>query len=210
MRMKIVKRVLVLFITGAAISILAACGPFNGMFGGAGEKPIGKEAAAEALNESLEGLSYDTSFQREADIDGIKCYLYTAVKDGKESEELLAVNAVSGEVMAYDPESGKLLSFDRSAFFVDDGETPLSWDGEFECTPYSLVLMPADDQSFEFEFKKGGESLLYDIARVSDSDTHKAEGESEGTKVTFIQKNGSIEVKCDGDLTEIAGVYELK
>lgn len=191
--------------------ILAACGYFTGFSGKTVEKKIGREAADGALAE-LSGLQYETSFSKEADIDGVKCYLYTAVKDEKASEQLLAVNAISGEVMAYDPAKKKLIPIDRSDFASEEEDYPVSWDGEYGNSTYLLVLMPADDNSFEFEITKQGEkeSLFYDFAQVKDGKKNEALCETDGATVTFKHGKDSIEVQGTGEAAAFSGTYTFK
>ncbi len=195
-------RISVLFITGAAVLLLAACGGFMGQK----EKKIERKAAEAALEERLQGLGVETSFEREASIDGVDCYLYTSFKENAETRQLLAVHALSGEVMVYDPDKDKLLPFDSFEYYENDGSEPASWDGEYVLSPYTLTLEPADANSFEFYFIKDGEEVLSGMAYVEGSDLRKAVSKADG--LTFLWKKDAIEVKAEGENSGLSGDYK--
>ncbi len=203
------KKLITYFLIGAAGLILAACGKVKG----SSEKDIGRKTADEALEEKVQGIEgLETVFKEEKDIDGVTCYLYTSKMDGRELRQLLAVGAISGEVMVYDPDKNKVLGFDRFEYATEDEDAPASWDGEFYKSPYSLLLMPADDNSFEFELTKDGEDepMVFGMAKVSEGKSKEAVCEKEGLALTFIYSKDGIEIKGTGKAAGVSGKYVLR
>ncbi len=171
---------------------------------------IEEKEAAKILGEKLSSLGLKGEFSEFTEVDEVDVFLYSVVNnDGKESDEMLAVNAVSGEVMVYDPAKDKLLPYERFSMLKDKSSERVSWDGGFYLAPRTVTLMPADDNSFEFTITKDGskEPEFFGVAYTGKED-REAEYEENGLKITFIMSGDSLEIKEEGKKAGISGVYE--
>ena len=172
---------------------------------------IERKEADGYISAKLKDLGVRAVFSEETEVDEVDVFLYSVVNnEGEDTDQMLAVNAVSGEVMVYDPDKDKLLPFERFSYLTDKGSEPVSWDGEFYLAPRTLTLMPADDNSFEFTFAEDGkkETEVFGVAYVKGEDGRKAEYEEDGQKLTFIMGSGSLEIKEEGKKSGLSGVYE--
>ncbi|MCR4589689.1 MAG: hypothetical protein K5668_02620 [Lachnospiraceae bacterium] len=211
----------------AAVTVLTACGGEKKNDQGevlpkideesteesVGEKPevIERDEALKALEEKLEGTGCRAVFSKKAEVDEVDCYLYSVVNnDGEEPEQMLAVNAVSGEVMVYDSESESLLPFDRFEYYKDDGKGPVSWDSVYYLAPFKVSLMPADDTSFEFSITKDGskKAELTGVADVSSDSPKEAFYEDGNLSLTFVNNGETLEIRDKGKKSGFAGKYE--
>ena len=172
---------------------------------------IDQDTADKILEEKLQDAECHAIFSEYTDVDDVHCFLYSVVnKNEEELSQMLAVNAVSGEVLVYDADNDKLLPYDRFEFYVDDGNGPVSWDGKYYLSPRTVTLMPADDNSFEFSIKKDKEKEpnLEGVASVSGEDTHEAIYEDEDISLTFVYKGDTLEIRDNGNISGVAGIYE--
>ncbi len=176
------------------------------------EEEIEQSEADKILKEKLKGLDCNVIFSKFTRLDEVDCYLYSVVnKDEEKSDQMLAVNAVSGEVMVYDPDSDSLQSFDRFEYYEDDGSSPANWDASYYLSPRTVTLMPADDNSFEFSVKKDDvkEPELEGIARVSSNNLKEAVYEKDKVSLTFVNKGDTLEIKDNGNKSGFAGIYTM-
>ncbi len=174
---------------------------------------IGQETADEILENCLSDLKCRAIFSEYTDIDDISVYLYSVVDENNEElDQMLAVSAVSGEVMVYDTDNDRLLPYDRFKYYIDDGKSPASWDSSYYLSPRTVNLEPADDNSFEFSIIKDNkdEPELTGVAYVSQDDTHEAvyENEDEDVSLTFVNKGDTLEIRDNGNISGVAGIYE--
>ena len=174
---------------------------------------IGQETADEILENCLSDLKCRAIFSEYTDIDDISVYLYSVVDENNEElDQMLAVSAVSGEVMVYDTDNDRLLPYDRFKYYIDDGKSPASWDSSYYLSPRTVNLEPADDNSFEFSITKDNkdEPELTGVAYVSQDDTHEAvyENEDEDVSLTFVNKGDTLEIRDNGNISGVAGIYE--
>ncbi len=171
---------------------------------------IDQDAADTFLSDELEGMDCHAIFSEYTEVDGVDVYLYSVVnKEEEELDQMLAVNAVSGEVMVYDYDNEKLLSFDRFKFYKDDDGAPVSWDSKYYLDPRTVELMPADDASFEFRIIKDGnkEPELEGVAKISSGDDHEAVFEEDKVSLTFVNKGDTLEIRDNGNISGMAGIY---
>ncbi|MCR5024158.1 MAG: hypothetical protein K6A90_07495 [Lachnospiraceae bacterium] len=174
---------------------------------------IEQETADEILENCLADLKCRAIFSEYTDIDDISVYLYSVVDENNEElDQMLAVSAVSGEVMVYDTDNDRLLPYDRFKYYIDDGKSPASWDSSYYLPPRTVNLEPADDNSFEFSIIKDNkdEPELTGVAYVSQDDTHEAvyENEDENVSLTFVNKGDTLEIRDNGNISGVAGIYE--
>lgn len=174
---------------------------------------IEQETADEILENCLSDLKCRAIFSEYTDIDDISVYLYSVVDENNEElDQMLAVSAVSGEVMVYDTDNDRLLPYDRFKYYIDDGKSPASWDSSYYLSPRTVKLEPADDNSFEFSIIKDNkdEPELTGVAYVSQDDTHEAvyENEDENVSLTFVNKGDTLEIRDNGNISGVAGIYE--
>ena len=171
---------------------------------------IDQNSADKYLSEKLDQLDCRAVFSEYTEVDGVDVYLYSVVnKKEEELDQMLAVNAVSGEVMVYDYDKDKLLPFDRFEYYVDDGQGEVSWDSKYYLDPRTVELLPADDNSFEFTIKKNGDSKieLEGVASVDGSKKNEAVYEDEKVSLTFVNKGDTLEIRDNGNISGIAGIY---
>lgn len=172
---------------------------------------IDQDTADKILEEKLQDAGCRAIFSEYTDVDDVYCFLYSVVNDKQEElDQMLAVNAISGEVVVYDAENDKLLPYDRFELYQDDGKGPVSWDGKYYLTPRTVELMPADDNSFEFTITKDEEEKprLEGVAAVNGDDTHEATYEDEDISLTFVYKGDTLEIRDNGNISGVAGIYE--
>ncbi|MCR4589217.1 MAG: hypothetical protein K5668_00155 [Lachnospiraceae bacterium] len=221
------KKIRLLLILAAAGIMLAACGTQEKENKEAEKKPteettteaaeevpeideIDQDAADSYLEEKLEGLECHAIFSEYTEVDGVDVYLYSVVnKEEEELDQMLAVNAVSGEVMVYDYDNDKLLNFDRFQYYDDKGDGPVSWDSKYYLEPRTVEFMPADDNSFEFSIIKDDDSEpeLEGVARIDEGDNHEAVYEDSDVSLTFVNKGDTLEIRDNGNISGMAGIY---
>ena len=171
---------------------------------------IDQDAADKCLEEKLEGLGCHAIFSEYNEVDGVDVYLYSVVNnEDEELDQMLAVNAVSGEVMVYDNDKDKLLPFERFEYYEDKGDPPVNWDSAYYLDPRRVELMPADDRSFEFSITKEGEEEpeLSGVAEVKADNTHEALYEDDSVSLTFVNKGDTLEIRDNGNISGLAGIY---
>ena len=217
------------FILLAAVTVLTACrgkeknnGEVLPKIGETGTEESGEEdgtesdkieqdTADELLKEKLNGTGCKAVFSEYTEVDEVDCYLYSVVnKDEEEAEQMLAVNAISGEVMVYDSDSDSILPFERFQYYTDDGEGQVSWDSEYYSAPFKVSLLPADDTSFEFTITKDGskDPALTGIGRVSSDKSKEAVYEDGSLSLTFVNNGETLEIREEGKKSGFAGKYE--
>lgn len=170
-----------------------------------------QDSADAILEEKLQGTECRAIFSEYRDVDGVDVYLYSVVnKDERELDQMLAVNAISGEVVVYNPDTDKLLGYDRFEYYVDDGDNPVSWDSEYYLEPRTVELMPADDNSFEFTITKDEESEpeLSGVAEVKPGSKREALYEDDKLSLTFVNQGSTLEIRDNGNISGLAGIYE--
>ena len=172
---------------------------------------IDQDTADKILEEKLRDAGCRAIFSEYADVNDEHCFLYSVVnKDEEELTQMLAVNAVSGEVLVYDADEDRLLPYDRFEFYVDDGSAPASWDGKYYLAPRTVELMPADDNSFEFTITKDEADApqLEGVAGVSSDNNHEAVYEDKDLSLTFVNKGDTLEIRDNGNVSGVAGIYD--
>ena len=220
------KKIRILLILAAAGIMLAACGAKKEEKRQLPEIPteeteeaseeeieieeIDQDAADKCLEEKLEGLGCHAIFSEYNEVDGVDVYLYSVVNnEDEELDQMLAVNAVSGEVMVYDNDKDKLLPFERFEYYEDKGDAPVNWDSAYYLDPRRVELMPADDRSFEFSITKEGEEEpeLSGVAEVKADNTREAVYEDDSVSLTFVNKGDTLEIRDNGNISGLAGIY---
>jgi len=170
---------------------------------------IDQDSADKFLSEKLDGLDCRAVFSEYTEVDGVDVYLYSVVnKKEEELDQMLAVNAVSGEVMVFDFDHDKLLPFERFEYYVDNGSGKVSWDSSYYLDPRTVELNPADDNSFEFTIKKKGEDKaeLEGVAAVTGK-KNEAVYEDDRLSLTFVNKGDTLEIRDNGNISGLAGIY---
>jgi len=171
---------------------------------------IDQDSADKFLSEKLDELDCRAVFSEYSEVDGVDVYLYSVVnKKEVELDQMLAVNAVSGEVMVYDYDNDKLLPFERFEYYVDSGSGEVGWDSKYYLEPRTVELMPADDNSFEFTIKKKGEEKpeLEGVAAVDPGKKNEAVYEDDKVSLTFLNKGDTLEISDNGNISGLAGIY---
>ena len=83
---------------------------------------ISQEDADNLINEKLAGKICTPVFSEVAAIDGENYYTYTVLDENEEEmEQMLVVNAVSGEVFVYNIEENTIFDFNTIVMFVSYG-----------------------------------------------------------------------------------------
>ncbi|SFK74599.1 hypothetical protein SAMN05216390_10387 [Lachnospiraceae bacterium KH1T2] len=220
------KKNVVIALMGAMLLSLSACGTTKNAT--STEASVSTEASAESeesteeeeeepdeiaqtdadalLSEKLDGLDcqavfFDLEFINEHDY-----YTYSIVnKDGDELDQMLAVDAVSGEVYVYDTDDEEIRDFSEFELYDPEKDVKVDWEGTYELDGMTVVLSPADDSSFEFKFTKNDEKQLEGVAQVSDN---KGEYSDDEVSLTFeFTKDGSLKISNKGNINEFAGIY---
>ena len=171
---------------------------------------IDQDTADANLSEKLDELDCRAIFSEYKEVDGVDVYLYSVVnKKEEELDQMLAVNAVSGEVMVYDADNDRLLPFDRFEYYKDTGNAPVSWDSKYYLDPRTVELLPADDNSFEFKITKDGDTKpeLEGVAGVESGKKNEAVYEDEKVSLTFVNKGDTLEIRDNGNISGLAGIY---
>lgn len=171
---------------------------------------IDQDAADKALAEKLEGLGCRTVFSEYTEADGVDVYVYSVVnKKEEELDEMLAVNAVSGEVMVYDLDNEKLLPFESFSLLNDNRNAAVSWDARYYLKPRTIELMPADDNSFEFTVTKDGvkEPELFGVAEIDKDKKNEAVYDDGKVSLTFTNRGDTLEISEKGNSGGVAGIY---
>lgn len=155
--------------------------------------------------EKLEGTKANAIYNDLEDVNDKNYYTYSVVDaDGNELDQMLAVDAVSGEVYAYDFDNEELADFSTFSLY-NPQNAEVSWSGTFTLDKMQVTLDPADDNAFEFEFTKDGEVVNQGVAQVNGN---KASYENDEVSLTFeFESDGSLKVEDSGNINSCAGIY---
>ena len=169
---------------------------------------ISEEDANHLLEEKLDGLGCSAIFDSETDIDENDYYTYTIIdSDDNELEQMLAVDAVSGEVYVYDMDEDKISDFKNFSLYNPEKDVEISWEGDFKLDDMTVSLEPADTNSFEFVFKDAdGNNVFAGVAEISGN---SAGYEDDDVSLTFsFEVDGSLKIANNGNINAYAGIYQ--
>ena len=165
---------------------------------------ISQEDADILIQEKLAGKNCEPIYSDTSYIDDENYYTYTVLDaSGEEMAQMLAVNAVSGEVYVYDIDSNTVFDFSRFELYNSESDEPVSWEGSFKSGKMTLALEPGGEDYFEFTFSGGKE-----LTGVADAEGRIAEYEDDNIALEFISGSGTIEVKDRGAESGFAGTYK--
>ncbi len=168
---------------------------------------ISKEDANSLLEEKLDGLGCSAIFDTETMVDEDYYYTYTVLdSEENEMEQMLAVNAVSGEVYVYDLEKDEISDFKNFELYNPERDAEVSWEGSFKLDEMTVSLEPGDGNSFEFNFTdEDGKRVFAGVAAVSGN---SASYEDDDVSLEFsFETDGSLKIANNGNINAYAGVY---
>ena len=168
---------------------------------------ISKEDANALLEEKLDGLGCSAIYDTETMVGDDYYYTYTVIdSEENEMDQMLAVNAVSGEVYVYDLDADKVSDFKNFKLYNPDKDAKVSWEGSYKLDEMTVSLEPGDDNSFEFNFKDAdGKSVFAGVAQVSgNSASYKDDDVSLGFS---FETDGSLKIANNGNINAYAGIY---
>ncbi len=172
---------------------------------------IGQGDADAILAEKLDGTECQAVFNDFRDIGTEEYYTYTVVDSGNnELDQMLAVNAVSGDVVVYDLEADKISDYSTFEYYNEKKDADVNWEGDFYLEPRTVHLEPADDNSFEFTITKDGEEEpeLAGIATADTEDRWQATYEDDKVSLIFERTKNGLEIRDKGDMSGFAAIYE--
>ena len=172
---------------------------------------IGQGDADAILAEKLDGTECQAVFNDFRDIGTEEYYTYTVVdSDNNELDQMLAVNAVSGDVVVYDLEADKISDYSTFEYYNEKKDADVNWEGDFYLEPRTVHLEPADDNSFEFTITKDGEEEpeLAGIATADTEDRWQATYEDDKVSLIFERTKNGLEIRDKGDMSGFAAIYE--
>ncbi|SKB76505.1 hypothetical protein SAMN06296386_10531 [Lachnospiraceae bacterium] len=174
---------------------------------------IGQGDADAILAEKLDGTGCQAVYNDFMDIGEEEYYTYTVVdSDDTELDQMLAVNAVSGDVVVYDLEADEISDYSTFKYYNEKKDADVNWEGDFYLDPRTVHLEPADDTSFEFTITKDGEDEpeLQGIATTDAKDRWKAIYDDGELSLTFERTENGLEIHDNGDMSGFAAIYEDK
>ena len=165
---------------------------------------ISQEDADNLIAEKLSSKGCEAVYSDTAFIDDENYYTYSVINpDGDEMEQMLAVNAVSGEVFVYDLDNNTVFDFSTFELYNSESDELVSWEGSFKSGNITLSLEPREENSFEFSF--GGDKELMGVARAEGK---TASYSSEGVELEFKREKDSVTVTDKGSKSGFAGTYK--
>ncbi len=174
---------------------------------------IGQGDADGILAEKLEGTDCKAVFNDFRDIGTDEYYTYTVVdSEDNELDQMLAVNAFSGDVVVYDLEKDSISDYSTFIYYDEKKDADVNWEGDFYLEPRTVHLEPADDTTFEFTITKDGEEEpeLAGIATVDQEDRWQAVYDDGEYSLTFERTKNGLEIHDNGDMSGFAAIYEDK
>ncbi len=163
---------------------------------------ISVEDADVLIAEKLKGKPCTPNYNEIHEVDGRNYYTYTVLDANEEEmEQLLAVDAVSGEVFVYDLEDNAVFDFSTFELYNSESDEAVSWEGSFVNGDSTLGIEPVEDDAFEFTLKKGSITKL----GVANSTGREAKYENGTDSLTFKRTADGIDVEGPADL---AGSYK--
>lgn len=165
---------------------------------------ISQEDADNLIAEKLSSKGCEAVYSDTAFIDDENYYTYSVINpDGDEMEQMLAVNAVSGEIFVYDLDNNTVFDFSTFELYNSESDELVSWEGSFKSGNITLSLEPGEENSFEFSF--GGDKELMGVARAEGK---TASYSSEGVELEFKREKDSVTVTDKGSKSGFAGTYK--
>ncbi len=164
---------------------------------------ISPEDADALVEEKLADTPYTKDGRRMETISGNSVYLYDVLEDELPVGEVLAVDAVSGEVYVY--RDGSLLPYSDFSGYDAGMDESIEWTGIYEKEEMTLVMEETEPGSFTFCFRKadGTESEpgfgFYE-------DRVKGRSDFGGKGLEFRMNGDKLDVRCDEE-SEYAGEY---
>lgn len=172
---------------------------------------IGPESAKMLILEQLDQNTYSVEPQStDKEIAGVKYYAFTVFKQNQAMNSTILVDKFSGELYACDA-SGNLMPFSESEFASGTLANSGDFSGTFFNEKGTVLLEPADDTSFEFNFtmkSDGGNESISGVARVEGNQATYVE--ENGFSLTFLLSDGKLTVTESGTNhypVSAAGIY---
>ncbi len=163
---------------------------------------ISPEDADVLIAEKLKGKPCSPNYNEIHEVDGRNYYTYTVLDANEEEmDQLLAVDAISGEVFVYDLDNNAVFDFSTFELYNSESDEAVSWEGSFVNGDSTLDIEPVEDDAFEFTLKKGNNTRL----GVANSKGREARYENGAESITFRRTADGIEVEGSADL---AGSYK--
>ncbi|MCR5626778.1 MAG: hypothetical protein K6F99_05625 [Lachnospiraceae bacterium] len=158
---------------------------------------LSQEDADALVAEKTSPLNFTPVYNEQVVNDKNTYYTYTVLDENEEEiEQLLAVDAVSGEVSVYDLENDKILPYSDFKYYNAETDEVVDWNGTFKNGQISVTLLPADEVNFEFTFEGGGVDKLVGVATLASN--RKAVYEDEKVCLVFNMKGDTLTI-IDGD-----------
>ena len=165
---------------------------------------ISREDADILIGEKLADKGCEPVYSEVSFIDGENYYTYSVLNpEGDEMDQMLAVNAVSGQIFVYDLDNNTVFDFSTFELYNSESDAPVSWEGSFKSGNMSLSLEPGGETSFEFTFSGDKE-----LTGVAEAKGRTAEYKDDSISLQFIREKDSLEVKDMGSTSGFAGVYK--
>ncbi|WP_099468583.1 hypothetical protein [Konateibacter massiliensis] len=153
---------------------------------------IDEKSAQQLVSERLDTTVYSVEKEDDITVDEQNYYVFKVLQDGNALSMGVAVNKVSGELFAY-KEDKTIAPYSEFTLYDESQDSQVNWDDTYESETASLVLLPADANSFEFTLtsKEGN----FSVTGVAQAEGKEAVYEEEsGYKVTFTNEGDSITV----------------
>ena len=169
---------------------------------------ITQDEADADLSEALEGTGCRAIFEDMVTNDGKDLYTYSVRDpDNEPISQMLAVDAVSGTVEVYDPETGDVSDYSSFQYYDKASEHEnISWDGTFELGGLSVVMSGYDGSTFEFVIRDKDKEVLNGKAAVSD-DTASWKSDDGEESLSFTMADAeTLQMMEDGSLG-LSGQY---
>lgn len=164
---------------------------------------ISREDADVLISEKLAEKNCTPVYSDTEFVDGENYYTYTVLDENEdEMDQMLAVNAVSGEIFVYDLDENTVFDFSSSELYNSESDEPVSWEGSFKSGNMNLSLEPGGEDYFEFSFSGDRE-----LTGVADAEGRVAQYEDDKVALEFIRSKNSVEVKDLGGGSDFAGNY---
>jgi hypothetical protein len=172
-----------------------------------GTLTIDEKSAEQLVSERLDATKYSVKKDSDINVDDKDYYTFKIFEGDMPLTMGVAVDKISGELFAY-KEDKTIAPYSEFTLYDESSDRAISWEGTFNNEAATLILAPADSNSFEFTLtSKDGKDLITGVAQASGKEAIYED--EKGYKLTFINEGETITITSgtSSDSTVFQGSY---
>lgn len=181
----------------------------NGQMEEADDADALTEDDADALMEGcLKDTGCEAEYQYRIDDERGSFFIYYITKGEDDLEQMLAVNAVSGEISVYNDLDDKFSEFESFSEYKEENDENISWIGVYGKDKYELIVDQEEPGSLVFSIFEGDKVLTGGYVYMENN--IKAVGKVEDDEYTLEIKDDVITVTVSDKKSPYNGQYTMK